>query len=75
MNDKTARVIIDDLGFRGKFTSKFYDSFWRLVEEELPKEGQVYIQDLGLFYLVNTDDGNFKIEFKPDQQFLDEIKL
>lgn len=75
MNEKTARVIIDDLAFRGKLTTKFYDSFWRLVEEELPKEGQVYIDDLGRFFLAGTDDGNFCIKFEPDSKFLEQIKL
>ncbi len=75
MNEKTARIIIDDLGFRGKLTGKFYDSFWRLVEEQLAKDGQVYIDGLGLFFLVDTDDGNYAIDFKPDEQFLNEIKL
>lgn len=73
INEKCARVIIDELGIRGKSTAKVYDAFWKFIGDELIKSGKVTIANFGTFILKDTDDANYQIDFQPDAYMCDEL--
>ena len=73
INEKCARIIIDELGIRGKFTAKCSESFWNFIGDELIKSGKVEIPKLGTFILKDTDDANYAIDFCPDEYMCGEL--
>ena len=73
INEKCARVIIDELGIRGKYTAKTFDAFWQFIGDELIKSGKITLPKLGTFLLKDTDDGNYCIDFTPDEYICSEL--
>lgn len=73
INENCARIIIDELGIRGKSTAKVYDAFWKFIGDELIKSGKVAIPKFGTFILRDTDDAGYQIDFLPDEYMCREL--
>ena len=77
-SEKCLEIITSELGLKGKNAEKFYDSFWKFIEDELLKEGAVNINGMGSFSLekIETEGkDDFSIKFIPSSKFKSEIGI